>query len=94
MAASVRIVYDESTVGGAWVKLAVSQLTLAKQNLTRAKALADAISGGGVTPANLNSDPAFGATVVDGVGFYTCVAGMLSNIASVTQAELSKLDRG
>lgn len=66
MAASVRIIYEEGSQIGALIKSGISHTLLAKQDLTRAKALLDAITGGGTTPANLNSDPAVGVTVVDG----------------------------
>ena len=89
MAASARIGYTNTPV-----KLAVNYIILAQQQLARAKAEADCITGGGVTPANLEGSAEFGVTSGQGSVFYTCFTGMAANLAAVTASELAKLDQG
>ena len=89
MAASARIGYTNTPI-----KLAVNYIILAKQQLARAKAEADCITGGGVTPANLEGNADFQVAANQGAAFYTCFTGMAANLAAVTDSELAKLDQG
>lgn len=92
MAASTRILFDDSTLGGGMIKRAANYLILAQYELSRAKALADAVTGGGVTKTNLDGSSEFGTTVVDGTSLYDWIANAKANAASVTSAELAKID--
>jgi hypothetical protein len=89
-----RIVYDANKIGGAMVAAAVGHLQLAQQLLARAKGIADSVSAGGVTPANLESSAEFGVVVGSGAAFYTALAAMKTNAATVTVASMSDMDNG
>lgn len=89
-----RIPYNPSSVGGEYVARAVSNLHQAQEYLERAKALADSVTGGGVTPAALEGSTEFGVAVSDGSAFYDAVANMKVNAATVTQSALADLDMG
>jgi hypothetical protein len=93
MAASTRIAYGPTSLGGQHLAAAARYIILAQQEIERAKAIADAITGGGVTPANLTASSDFG-TVSDGAGLYTAIGNLNTNLATVTTAQLAALDQG
>lgn len=89
-----RIPYNPSSVGGEYVARAVSNLHQAQEYLQLAKALADSVTGGGVTPSALEGSTEFGVATSKGSDFYDAVANMKVNADTVTQSELANLDMG
>ena len=89
-----RIVYGSTTIGGLMVAEAVNHVRMAKDILNRVKSLADSISGGGVTPANLESSTEFNVVSGQGGNFYTAVSNMKANIASITDSAIADIDMG
>lgn len=89
-----RITYDASKIGGIMVAEAVDHLAKAQALLNRAKSLADSISGGGVTPANLEGSPEFGVAVGLGDEFYSALNDMKVNAATVSAAAIADIDMG
>ena len=93
-----RIGYNSSSVGGDLVARAVNYLSQAQYLLTRAKSMADAASGGGATPANLETGGTngadFGVASGKGASFYTAIADMKTNAATVSAAAIADLDMG
>ena len=94
MAVSARIQYSNNPQGGAHLGEAVRCIVKAQQELALAKQIADSISGGGVTPANLEGSTEFGAAVGSGSALYTAIANMSTNLATVTTASLANLYQG
>jgi hypothetical protein len=94
MANSTRIVYNALPSGGIHVANAARALLTVRQELALAKALMNAITGGGVTGANLEGSSEFGVAVGQGQALYDCVSGMLTNVNTVTDAELMKILQG
>jgi hypothetical protein len=89
-----RITYDASKIGGIMVAEAVDHIAKAQGLLSRAKSLADSITGGGVTPANLEASPEFGVAAGLGDEFYAAVSAMKTNAATVTAASIADIDMG
>lgn len=89
-----RLVYDASKIGSKLVAEAIDHISQAQYKLGRAKALADSISGGGVTPASLEASPEFGVAVGAGANFYNALANIKANANVVTAAALADLDNG
>ena len=89
-----RIVYGSTTIGGLMVAEAVNHVRMAKDILNRAKSLADSISGGGVTPVNLESSAEFNVISGQGSNFYTAISNMKANIASITDSAIADIDMG
>jgi hypothetical protein len=94
MAASARIVYISTALGGSHLAAAARYTILAQQEVARAKSLADSITNGGVDTANLEGSAEFGAVAGAGATLYTAISGLSSNLATVTVASLAKLDQG
>ena len=94
MANSTRIVYNALPAGGVHVANAAKALLTVRQELALAKALMNAITGGGVTAANLEGSSEFGVAVGQGQAFYDTVNAMLTNVNIVTDAELMKILQG
>ena len=94
MAASARITYTPSAVGGVHLKLATQYAILAQQEIAHAKNIADSVTGGGVTPANLEGSAEFGALTGQGSSLYTAISNFSANLATVTAAQLAALDQG
>jgi hypothetical protein len=89
-----RIVYNSTTIGGKMVAEAVDHIRKGRDLLTRASALANSISAGGVTPALLESSPEFGVVVGQGSNFYTAVNNMKTNAATVSDTAIADIDQG
>lgn len=94
MANSTRIVYNALPSGGVHVANAAKALLVVKQELALAKALMNAITGGGVIAANLEGSSEFAVAPGQGQAFYDCVNGMLTNVNTVTDPELMKILQG
>lgn len=99
MAASARIPYGPTSLGGQHLCAAARYALLAKQEIARAKDMADSITGGGVTPANIEAAAGctdFGAGLTSGQGaaIYTAIANLNTNLGNVTAAQLAALDQG
>lgn len=95
MAASARIAYNGAlVVGGKLVADAVKNLIAAREQLDRAVAVANAISGGGVTPTNLEGSPEFNVGAGQGAAFYTAISDTKTNLASIAATTLANLDPG
>lgn len=89
-----RITYNATTIGGIMVAEAVDHIRKGRDLLTRAKALADSMSGGGVTPALLEGSAEFGVAVGSGAAFYTAVGNMKTNAATVSDSAIADIDAG
>lgn len=94
MAASLRISYSATGIGGQHLAAAVRYSTLALQEIKRAKDIADSVSAGGVTPANLEGEATFNAAAAGGSALYTAISNLNTNLATVTAAQLAALDQG
>ena len=94
MAASARIVYTPTALGGANLRLGTNYVILAQQAVARSKSLADSITNGGVDTANLEGSAEFGASVGQGGTLYTALANLNATLAAITAASLAKLDQG
>ena len=89
-----RITYDPATIGGAMVAEGVDHIRKGRECLERAKSLADSISGGGTTPALLESSPVFSVVEGSGSSFYTALNNMKTNAATVTDGAIADIDMG
>ena len=95
MAVSNRFIYSTSApVGGIHIANAARYTILAQQEINRAVAVANEMTGGGVTPVNLESSTEFGVGVGQGPAFYTAINNLKTNLATVTAAQLADLDAG
>lgn len=96
MALSNRIVYTNTNIapGGYHLALATRYAILAKQELRRALAMANEMTGGGVTPSNLEGSTEFGAAAGKGAALYTAINDFSANLGNVTEAALADLDTG
>ena len=89
-----RIAYNATTVGGKMKAEAVDHIRKARDLLTRASALANSITAGGVTPALLESSAEFGVAAGQGASFYTALNNMKTNAAAISDAAIADVDQG
>lgn len=89
-----RTSYNSTTIGGIMVAEAVDHISKAKALLNRAKALADSITGGGVTPALLEGSVEFNVVSGQGSNLYTAISNMKANVGAVTDSAISDIDMG
>lgn len=89
-----RITYQATSIGGDMVAQAVDHLVQAQTLLNRAVALANSITGGGATPANLEGSTEFNVATSQGSTFYTAINNMKTNAATITASALADLDQG
>jgi hypothetical protein len=89
-----RITYDPLKIGSVMVAEAVDHIAKAQALLARAKSLADSISAGGAQAANLEGCAEFGVAASQGSAFYSAVAAMKTNAATVTAAAIADVDQG
>ena len=95
MAASTRITYNASAaMGGQNVASAVRCIVQAQEFIARAMEVANSITAGGVTGANLEGSPEFGAAAGQGGTLYTAMNNLKANLATVTAAQLGDLFAG
>lgn len=97
MAISTRIKYNPGlTAGGQHLFNAVHYVQLAQQEIALAVTIANAITGGGVTGANLEGCAEFGTEVAAGTGqaLYDAMNTMKVNLATVTAAQIGALFQG
>lgn len=95
MASSTRLSYSASAaVGGHLVYDAARYVIAAQQAINRAVALANAMTGGGATAANLENSPEFNVATGQGAAFYTAINDLKTNLASITSSALANLDQG
>jgi hypothetical protein len=67
------ISYSTTSPFGSKVYLAVQSIRGAQATFQRVKQAADAVSGGGVTPANLETSPLFMVSTGQGAAFYAAI---------------------
>ena len=95
MAASTRIPYSASSLGGAHVTAAARYLILAKQELDHAVDLAASVTVFGTTTANLEGSTEFNVEAGKGATFYSAITGLQSALnTNITDAQLSDLEQG
>ena len=94
MATSARIVYAPTSLGGSHLAAAARYTILAQQEIARAKAIADSVTGGGATPANLEQTAEFNAAIGGGASLYTAIANLAANINTTPVSALAALDQG
>ena len=94
-----RVSYDQTTPFGSKMYLAIQGIKLAQANLQRIKQVADAMTGGGATPANLELSKEFGVATGGGANFYAAIqsldAALFTTPASWTPVQATiDLDQG
>jgi hypothetical protein len=89
-----RIVYSASTPFGKITAEAVDHVLKAQDAINRAVAVANAVSAGGATPANLEGSAEFGVATGGGSNFYTAINDLKTNLAAITSVSLSQIDMG
>lgn len=95
MAASTRIAYNNGIPsGGQHLYNAIHYTALAQQEIALAMLVANSITGGGVTGANLEGSPEFGAATGQGAALYTAMNNLKANLATVTAAQIGDLFQG
>jgi len=67
------ISYSTTSPFGSKVYLAIQAIRGAQATFQRVKQAADSVSGGGVTPANLETSPLFQVASGQGAAFYTAL---------------------
>lgn len=89
-----RITLNGSTPGGKLLRLAISNLMTAQQQLVRAKLIADQVTDGGTQTANLESAGEFEAGAGQGTTVYADIQslkvaadGLLTTIAKYDQVQ-------
>ena len=87
-----RVTY--SGLFGSKVQLAVSQIQANKATLVRCKAIADAMTAGGTTPALLEGSPEFGVSAGGGATFYTDLSALVTAFNAIAAVTLTDLDQG
>ena len=89
MAASNRVTYSATAVaGGQHVATAIRYLQLAQQEIDIVMNVANSITAGGVTGANLEGSTEFGIPAGKGAAFYTILNDMKTNIAAMPLGDL------
>lgn len=96
MATSSRILYgNQVATGGVHVANAVRYANLAMQELELAVTIMNSITGGGATPANLETpQPDFEVETGKGSTFYTTVNDFKSNMATAVATPVGTLYQG
>ena len=91
MAASSRIQYNANALGGKHLAAAVLAIHTAQQELDFCKKLADSVTGGGVTPANLEGHQDWNAATGGGQALYDVIVSLKTAVANVTAAQIGNL---
>lgn len=94
MAASLRLIYGPTTIGGQHVAAAARYLTLAKQELARSIAIGGSVTANGVTPANLEGSVEFQVASGQGSAYQNALVAINTSLAAITDAQLAALDQG
>jgi len=94
MAASLRLTYSPTALGGQHTAAAARYLILAKQELARAISIGGSVTANGVTPANLENSAEFLVQTGQGAAFQTALVAINTTMAGVTDAQLAALDQG
>lgn len=95
MAASTRITYNTAAAnGGQHVATAVRYTEMAQQEIALAMQVANSVTAGGVTAANLEGSAEFGAASGKGQALYDAMNNFKTNLASVTTTALGDLYAG
>lgn len=95
MATSSRLNYSTTALsGGIHLANAVRYIQLAQQEIALAVGVANSITGGGVTGANLEGSVEFGADVGKGAALYTAMNNLKANLAVVSTTQISDLYAG
>jgi hypothetical protein len=94
MAASTRIAYNPTAVGGIHLANATRYALLAIQEITRAKNMADSITAGGATQANIEGSAEFAASAGQGPTLYSAIVALNTNLAAIPASLISNLDQG
>jgi hypothetical protein len=93
------ITYSTTSPFGSKVYLAIQAIRGAQATFQRVKQAADAVTGGGVTPANLETSPLFMVASGQGSAFYTALqaidAALFTTPSSWTPVQATiDLDQG
>lgn len=76
------IPYSQTSPFGSKIYLAIQALATAQTNVLRCLDMANDLTGGGVTPANLEGSSQFGVAVNQGANFYNALQSIKSAIVS------------
>jgi hypothetical protein len=71
-----RVKYDQTTPFGSKMYLTIQAFKTIQANLPRIKQVADAMTGGGATPAALEGSAEFGVAVGQGANFYSAIQSL------------------
>lgn len=94
MAASARISYNNSPTGGMHLAAAARYLQLAINEATLAKQIAEEVTAGGATAANLEGSTEFGAASGKGQALYDAIAALKTNADSLDDVLIARLYQG
>jgi len=95
MAASNRIVYSTTAVaGGMHLANAVRLAVAAQQEINLAVQVANQVTAGGVTPANLEGSGEFGAAAGQGATLLTAMTNLQTDLNAIAAAQIGKLFAG
>jgi hypothetical protein len=87
-----RLVYDKTTAFGGILAKDVALLVQIKEDFNRLMAVANSLTGGGVTPANLEASKEFGLSVGQGATLYSDLQNIIAGLSAITT--LADLDQG
>lgn len=93
-AVSTRIVYNDVNIGGARVANTLRYVQLAQAECNLAMNIANAVSAGGTTTANLEGSAEFGVGTGQGSSFYTTLQSICTNVNAVTAAQIGNMSHG
>ena len=91
MANSTRIQYNAAALGGKHLAAAILAIKTAQDELAFCKMLADSVSGGGTTPANLEGHQDWNAATGSGQTLYDQIVSLKAAVANVTAAQIGNL---
>lgn len=89
-----RIEYPTSTPGGTLLSGGITKVIQGIQDITNAVALMNEITGGGVTPANLDGSPEFALVAGVGAVLYPAANNAKANLNTETLPMLMDLYQG
>lgn len=92
--ANTRVTYDKTAPFGLIFAASVASLIKVTNDIKRIKVVADSLSGGGVTPSNLETPACkeLGVGAGQGATFYGDLQNILAGLAAITT--LADLDQG
>lgn len=90
--ANTRLTFDKTSPFGGLLSIDVSALVKATSDLNRIMAVANSITGGGVTTSALEGSPEFNIGAGKGATFYADLQNIIAGLAAITI--LATLDQG